>query len=370
MTGHKSFRMVAFGCQPGPVAVPGGVESFHVVFVSKGIFMPVLEIGNTQRDVQAELTKVSRALAADGATGDTVLALTGGAVPAELGVALDDMIRPPSPAVGYRVIKSLLADYGEPGPTPLRWSLVDPRLTPAFDIGLTLIASRLGRVFGWSGQQDGRIVHNILPSPGQEHLQVGASSVVPLAWHTEDAFHPHRADLLLLACVRNPDNIGSRLSTISRAAPSAQDLEQLARPVVAVVPDDSYGQDAVGGRELVGAPTVWRADDDELRVRYDPSYSRRLTDDAHFDLAYGRLGRRFEDEGFVVPLDPGDLLIIDNDTAVHGRVAFRPRYDGTDRWLKRVLVRSGRQRPASEQNEHGYDQARVDPYRAPDREGA
>jgi alpha-ketoglutarate-dependent taurine dioxygenase len=37
-------------------------------------------------------------------------------------------------------------------------------------------------------------------------------------------------------------------------------------------------------------------------------------------------------------LADGDLLVIDNDRAVHGRTPFIPRYDGTDRWLKRALV--------------------------------
>lgn len=32
----------------------------------------------------------------------------------------------------------------------------------------------------------------------------------------------------------------------------------------------------------------------------------------------------------------GDLAIVDNRIAVHGRTSFVPRYDGTDRWLQRV----------------------------------
>jgi alpha-ketoglutarate-dependent taurine dioxygenase len=39
-----------------------------------------------------------------------------------------------------------------------------------------------------------------------------------------------------------------------------------------------------------------------------------------------------------VVLSDGDVLVIDNDRAVHGRSPFVPRYDGTDRWLKRALV--------------------------------
>lgn len=34
-------------------------------------------------------------------------------------------------------------------------------------------------------------------------------------------------------------------------------------------------------------------------------------------------------------LEPGDLIIINNHLAVHGRSAFTPRYDGHDRWLRR-----------------------------------
>jgi hypothetical protein len=37
-------------------------------------------------------------------------------------------------------------------------------------------------------------------------------------------------------------------------------------------------------------------------------------------------------------LRTGDLLVIDNYRAVHGRTPFVPRYDGTGRWLKRSLV--------------------------------
>jgi Fe(II)/alpha-ketoglutarate-dependent arginine beta-hydroxylase len=39
-----------------------------------------------------------------------------------------------------------------------------------------------------------------------------------------------------------------------------------------------------------------------------------------------------------VALQPGDCVFIDNFRAVHGRKSFRPRYDGTDRWLKRLNI--------------------------------
>ncbi|MEG9883083.1 MAG: TauD/TfdA family dioxygenase [Hyphomicrobiales bacterium] len=40
-----------------------------------------------------------------------------------------------------------------------------------------------------------------------------------------------------------------------------------------------------------------------------------------------------------VVLKVGDLLIIDNLKAVHGRTPFVARYDGGDRWLQRLVVK-------------------------------
>jgi L-asparagine oxygenase len=39
-----------------------------------------------------------------------------------------------------------------------------------------------------------------------------------------------------------------------------------------------------------------------------------------------------------VVLKTGDLLVINNDCTVHGRKPFQPRYDGTDRWVQRMLA--------------------------------
>jgi len=39
-----------------------------------------------------------------------------------------------------------------------------------------------------------------------------------------------------------------------------------------------------------------------------------------------------------VILRPGDICFIDNYRAVHGRQAFRARFDATDRWLRRLNI--------------------------------
>ena len=39
-----------------------------------------------------------------------------------------------------------------------------------------------------------------------------------------------------------------------------------------------------------------------------------------------------------IVLDAGDLLVVDNNVAVHGRTPFVARFDGTDRWVQRTFV--------------------------------
>jgi len=50
------------------------------------------------------------------------------------------------------------------------------------------------------------------------------------------------------------------------------------------------------------------------------------------------LGEVVVEHQAAVVLEAGDLLIVDNDLAVHGRRPFSPRFDGTDRWLQRTFV--------------------------------
>jgi alpha-ketoglutarate-dependent taurine dioxygenase len=41
-----------------------------------------------------------------------------------------------------------------------------------------------------------------------------------------------------------------------------------------------------------------------------------------------------------IVLKTGDVLVMNNHRVIHGRKPFQPRYDGTDRWLMRLLVKA------------------------------
>ena len=60
--------------------------------------------------------------------------------------------------------------------------------------------------------------------------------------------------------------------------------------------------------------------------------------DAVADDALRVLAEAVAEHHTSVVLEPGDLLVVDNSAAVHGRSPFTPRFDGTDRWLQRTFV--------------------------------
>ncbi|MEU1984330.1 TauD/TfdA family dioxygenase [Nocardia sp. NPDC019395] len=293
----------------------------------------------------------------------------------ELPAEVRAVFRPPDTATGACIVRRLPLYDNEIGPTPpdwqtaAQWSIDAERPGCSFelDIAMLLLAAATGEPFGWAGQQDGRLVNNIVPAAGHELEQSGASSTVLLSPHTEDAFHPQRANLLMLLCLRNPDLVGTTVSSVRRVRLSGAQQDTLRTPTLPILPDVSYGS-AVDRATAVAVPTLWNepgfdGDAGSLTMRFDPAYTP--LDDAGTDFreAYAQLERELERVCLVAALRPGELLLVDNDIAVHGRVPFTARYDGTDRWLKRVNIRlPERPRRAAESRENGYGQQIVAPF--------
>ncbi|MFE6982543.1 TauD/TfdA family dioxygenase [Streptomyces griseus] len=306
----------------------------------------------------AELTIAAAELLAEhgSATSPELLAALPDAC-ARLGSTVRQALRPVDTADGLFVLRGLHLDDTELGSTPGHWSTAGGA-GAVWDVVLLLVSTLMGTPIAWDGQQDGRFVHNIVPSPGHENEQTGASSGVLLTPHTEDAFHPGRAHLLLLCCMRNHDNIATTAASIRRTALARADAEQLRRPVVPILPDDAYEEARQFAGRPAPVPTLFDTPEGPT-MRFDPAYTPLDEADDAWRGAYRRLEEELARVSVAVSLAPGDVLVVDNDIVVHGRVPFTARYDGTDRWLKRASVRvTGRPtRPAAEADEHGYGQA-------------
>lgn len=276
---------------------------------------------------------------------------------------LRDLVQVPAGTAG--VVLSGIPVDPLPDPTPPSWQEAEGT-APVQRMLLTILATAAGTPFGWEGQQAGRLITDIVPTKGAEATQTGAGSSTPLELHTEDAFHPGRATEFMLLGLRNPDRVGTILSSISDAIGHLHpdDAEILAAPGAGIYPDSSYeGFDEATGEDPVSMITLWEVEG-APRLRFDPAYTPRTGADPDWWAAYDRLTKALRAEARQVPLGTGQLLIVDNDACVHGRAPFRARYDGRDRWLLRVNIQSHHPgRPAREAEEPGYGQRRTSPFR-------
>lgn len=238
----------------------------------------------------------------------------------------------------------------DPGPTPPHWRARGHTATAAHDLWLALVSTQAGDPVCWQTLQDGRLFNDVLPIEGQEHAQTGHSSVNGLDFHVEDAFDDDRCDLLALLCLRNRDRTATTVATTSRLEITREDRDLLCQPRFAIRPDPEHLKTSASG----DLPPVWRPvlfGDSQSYLRVDPAYTTTAPGDDTSMRAFARLCRRLEQALVGIRLRPGDLLLVDNYRAVHGREPFKPRYDGTDRWLRKLtltfdLQRSSRRRRA------------------------
>jgi Fe(II)/alpha-ketoglutarate-dependent arginine beta-hydroxylase len=266
------------------------------------------------------------------------------------------VLEPPS---GVCLISGYPVDDSKIGRTPAHWkSKPESSHTLEMEILLVLFGSLLGEVFGWGTQQDGHILHEVLPIKDYEDAQLGTSSSQTLWWHSEDAFHPYRGDYLGLMCLRNPDRVATTFASVDMLELSAAHIEILCEPRFIILPDESHqerksSQKPSDGTDNLIEAAYRRIDEMNSHPKrvpllfgppqspylcLDSVYMETAGEDEEAEAALRALVQSVNANLQELVLQPGDYCFIDNYRTVHGRKSFQARYDGTDRWLKRINI--------------------------------
>lgn len=198
-------------------------------------------------------------------------------------------------------------------------------------------AAKFGHAISYIQEQQGSLIQNIVPVHKTETQQISTSSKVELGLHTETAFHPYKPDYVMLLCLRGDHKA---ITTYANLSDILRQLDLETRRVLKQKwfttgidlsfrtnqePDKNIPISIVG--ELDGMLTL--------------TYDEVLIQGTN-DLACGALEKvkqAIKNCTQEIVLNTGNLLVIDNRNTIHGRKPFQPRYDGTDRWVQRVLVR-------------------------------
>lgn len=252
------------------------------------------------------------------------------------------------------LITGLAVDDIRIGPTPMHWSKqCDKNSTLREELYFVLLGSLLGDIFGWSTLQNGSLLQNVLPIQGEENQQSGHGSDMLLEWHTEDAFHPYRCDYLGLMAMRNPDQVPTTFASIKVVDLTDRQLQILAERRFFIRPDtehlrrqqrdraSSSGKSRPKMCEIQDNPMPTAVLFGDLQHPYlciDPFFMNAVPGDAEAAEVLSVITQQLEGRLADLVIGPGDVCIIDNYRAVHGRRAFKARYDGLDRWLKKFVV--------------------------------
>lgn len=260
------------------------------------------------------------------------------------------------PSSGVCMISGYVIDQEKIGRTPDHWRpRADADRTLEEEILLLLFSSLLGEVFGWGTQQDGRIIHDVMPIRAHRHEQIGTGSEREITWHNEDAFHPCRGDYVALMCLRNPDRVPTTFAAIETLKLEDEMMRVLFEPRFVIRPDYSHAKesgsggngDAASGNSIFESidrlvketekSAVLFGDRNSAYIRIDP-YFMDTPEDPETRLALESLIAEIDHLLYETVLGPGEFCFIDNYKVVHGRKPFKARFDGADRWLKRLNI--------------------------------
>jgi L-asparagine oxygenase len=218
---------------------------------------------------------------------------------------------------------------------------------------LGIIAAVIGDQYGFKPELNGQIIQDIVPVAGFEETQQSVSSTAELYTHVELAFTDDRADHLALFCLRSDHEgiAGTTLSPIGTILPLlAPDAVEILRQYRFKTTVDLSFLRGIGRTEAIhaGPIRVFSGSAGHPRIRADFAETTGTDDEAQ--AALDELRRAAEQVAFTIFLEPGDLLLIDNHHAFHGRTPFTARWDGKDRWLLRTsttrdLASSAARRP-------------------------
>lgn len=201
-----------------------------------------------------------------------------------------------------------------------------------------LVAHLLGDVVYYQAEGTGHLVQDAVPNPRYLNRQSSQGSRAELEAHTEQSFSPMRPDYVVLGCLRGDPAAQTFVLPASELVRhfTEAELAYLRRPLWTTLIDDSFHPYVPDHNEIRGPFPLLSGSPDDPELLLDQELTHGMTAEAQRLLqqviaVYSRAKKGFT-------LRAGDIGFVDNTRAMHGRSAFVPRFDGSDRFIIRTFV--------------------------------
>jgi L-asparagine oxygenase len=203
-----------------------------------------------------------------------------------------------------------------------------------------LFINIIGEMIAYEAEGYGRLFQDVVPDKLMANNQTSIGSNTELEIHTEQAFSELRPDFLSLACLRGDKSAITYILPIQTILEnlSTEEIELLKQPLWYTGVDLSFklnNHEFING-DIRGPMPILNFENNDQRLIFDQDLMLGTNNDANnlikkiVDIYYKH---RLEHN-----LQSGEIIIIDNRLAVHGRSPFYPNYDGKDRFIVRCFA--------------------------------
>jgi L-asparagine oxygenase len=203
----------------------------------------------------------------------------------------------------------------------------------------SLFISIIGEMISYEAEGGGSLFQDIVPVKNMGTIQTSYSSDIELEIHTEQAFSKIRPDILSLACIRGDENAFTYILPVQKIIDNISDeeYELLCKPLWKTGVDLSFkinGHEFIEG-DIRGPFPIISGSKENPTLIFDQDLMVGITEESNkiikkiVDIYYKNRIR--------YNLKSGEIILIDNRRAVHGRSSFKPKYDGYDRFLIRCF---------------------------------
>ena len=198
----------------------------------------------------------------------------------------------------------------------------------------------IGEMLSYEAEGYGRLFQDVVPVKQLEREQTSVGSNTELEIHTEQAFSKLRPDILSLACIRGDIEALTYILPVKMILHDLTEEEKkmLRLHLWKTGVDLSFklnNNDFIEG-DIRGPLPIISGDPDDPKLVFDQDLMFGVNDEANNLLK--KIIEIYYKKRIQHNLQSGQIILIDNTRAVHGRSPFYPKYDGNDRFLIRCFA--------------------------------
>jgi L-asparagine oxygenase len=204
----------------------------------------------------------------------------------------------------------------------------------------SILISVIAEMISYEAEGSGRLFQDIVPIKKMENEQTSVGSNTELEIHTEQAFSKLRPDVLSLSCIRGDPLAQTYILPVNYILENMnnQEREMLRLPLWKTGVDLSFklnSSDFIEG-DIRGPFPIIYGNENDTKLVFDQDLMFGINEEANnlikkITTIYYKYRNQHN-------LQSGEIILIDNMRAVHGRSPFYPKYNGEDRFLIRCFA--------------------------------